>query len=113
MTLSPYPLPAQTYENADLSPYQKFVYALRAKESKRQYPRRLQVFLNYLNIEGNTVEEKSNALYQMIESSGRNWLEQELLKFFTLQNKRAENNEMSVETIKNYLKPVKSNPELL
>jgi hypothetical protein len=35
------------------------------------------------------------------------------LKFFTLQNKRAENNEMSVETIKNYLKPVKSNPELL
>jgi F0F1-type ATP synthase assembly protein I len=43
----------------------------------------------------------------MIEEKGRNWLEQELLKFFRLQNQRAERNEVSTETIKNYLKPVK------
>gem|GEM_PF-2541206 len=29
------------YENKDLSPYQRFVYALRAPESKIQYPKRL------------------------------------------------------------------------
>jgi len=47
------------YENTDLSPYQKFIYALRAPESKRQYLKRLQIFLDYLKINGLTVEEKS------------------------------------------------------
>ncbi len=45
--------------------------------------------------------------YKLIEERGRNWLERELIKFFTVQNKRAENKEISPETIKNYLKPVK------
>jgi integrase len=94
-------------KNKDLSPYQRFIYALRALESKRQYPKRLQIFLDYLKIQGLTIEEKSDEFYIMIEEKGRNWLEQELLKFFTIQNLRAERNEISTETIKNYLKPVK------
>ncbi len=97
----------QIYENTDLSPYQKFIYALRAPESKRQYPKRLQIFLDYIKINGLTIEEKSNLFYKLIEEKGRNWLESELIKFFTVQNKRAEIKEISPETIKNYLKPVK------
>ncbi len=95
------------YENTDLSPYQKFIYALRAPESKRQYPKRLQRFLDYLKVNGLTIEEKSNLFYKLTEERGRNWLEGELIKFFTFQNKRAELKEISPETIKNYLKPVK------
>src|SRR6476646_2840878 len=87
--------------------HNKDLYALRALESKRQYPKRLQIFLDYLKIQGLTIEEKSDEFYIMIEEKGRNWLEQELLKFFTIQNLRAERNEISTETIKNYLKPVK------
>jgi hypothetical protein len=41
---------ASIYENRDLSPYQRNIYALRAPESKRQYPKRLQIFLVYLKI---------------------------------------------------------------
>jgi hypothetical protein len=48
----------QIYENTDLSPYQEFIYALRAPESKRQYPKRLQIFLDYLKINGLTIERK-------------------------------------------------------
>jgi hypothetical protein len=33
---------ASIYGNKDLSPHQRFIYALRAPESKRQYPKRLQ-----------------------------------------------------------------------
>ena len=95
------------YENKDLSPYQRFVYALRAPESKRQYPKRLQIFLDYLKIQGLTIEEKADKFYLLIEEKGLKWLEHELLKFFRLQNQRAERNEISTETIKNYLKPVK------
>ncbi len=107
MTLSPYPSPTQTYENADLSPYQKFVYALKAPESKRQYPRRLQMVLDHLQINELTIEENSNFFFKMIKDRGTDWLESELIRFFTLQNQRAERKEISTETIKNYLKPVK------
>ncbi|MDQ3084647.1 MAG: hypothetical protein M3Q77_07530 [Thermoproteota archaeon] len=94
----------RAYSNSELSPYQKFVYALRAKESQRQYPRRLQVFLDYLKIDCDSIEEKSNILLELIEKNGRNWLENELLKFFTVQNKRAVDNEISVEKLKtNYI----------
>lgn len=107
MILSPYPSPPQNYENTDLSPYQKFVYALKAPESKRQYPRRLQMFLDHLQIHELTIEEKSNSFFKMIKDRGTSWLEIELIKFFTMQNQRAERGEISTETIKNYLKPVK------
>ncbi|CAN5865589.1 hypothetical protein BH23THE1_BH23THE1_13590 [soil metagenome] len=98
----------QVCENNNyLSPFQKFIYALRAQETKRQYPKRLQIFFNYLQIPGKTIEEKSNIFYIHIEEKGNRWLEDELLKFFTIQNERAERKDISTETIKNYLKPVK------
>ncbi len=90
-----------------LSPFQKFIYALNAPETKRQYPKRLQIFFDYLQISEKTIEEKSNLFYLQIEEKGNLWLEDELLKFFTIQNQRAERKDISTETIRNYLKPVK------
>jgi hypothetical protein len=58
MSLDTLPSSTPLYENKDLSPYQRFIYALRAPESKRQYPKRLQIFLDYLKIQGLTIEEK-------------------------------------------------------
>jgi hypothetical protein len=43
----------------------------------------------------------------MIQKNKPQWFKNELLKFFTVQNRRAENQEISTETIRNYLKPVK------
>ena len=83
------------------------MYALNALESKRQYPERLQLFFNHLQIQGLIIEEKTNSFYTLIKENGGNWLESELLRFFMLQNQRAERKEISTETIKNYLKPVK------
>ena len=50
---------------ADFSPYLKFTYALNAPESKRQYPKRFKVFLDYLgiDIENNSIEGRVNKLY--------------------------------------------------
>ena len=100
-----YPQPIDV--SIDLSPYQKFSYALNAPESQRQYPRRFRQFLDYLKISGPTIEDNINTLYKVIEKNGSKWLEPELLKFFRLQNQRAERNEISTETIRNYLKPIK------
>jgi integrase len=83
------------------------MYAVNAPESKRQYPRRLQVFLDFVHIDRLTVEEKTNHLYLMITENGREWLENQLIKFFASQNQRVERNEISAQTIRNYYKPVK------
>ncbi|MGE5862422.1 MAG: hypothetical protein ACM31H_01505 [Nitrososphaerales archaeon] len=33
-------------------PLQNFLYALKARDSKRQYPRRFEYFLDYLRLQG-------------------------------------------------------------
>ncbi len=43
-----------------LSPYQKFMYALNSKESKRQYHKRLQRFLDFIDIRPGSIEENCN-----------------------------------------------------
>ena len=50
---------------------------------------------------------KTNKLYDLITKNGRDWLENQLIKFFASQNERAEGNEISPQTIRNYYKPVK------
>jgi hypothetical protein len=48
-----------------LGPYNRFLYALRALESKRQSPKILQIFLDYLEVQGLTIEEKADNFYAM------------------------------------------------
>ena len=101
---------ASTTTIEEYSPYLRFSYALNAPESKRQYPKRFKVFLDYLDLDlGNSsIEERINKFYyDYIIKKGNKWLENELLKFFRLQNERAERNEISTQTIPNYYKPIK------
>ena len=50
-------------------PYNRFLYALKAPESKRQYPKRLEVFLNFINIEGANIQEKLYNFYHKAKSN--------------------------------------------
>ena len=47
-----------------LTPYENFLFALKAKESKRQYPHRLDKFLTFIGLHG-TIEEKCVKLHEM------------------------------------------------
>jgi len=50
-------------------PYNRFFYGLHAPESKRQYPKRLGVFLNFINIEGVNIQEKLYNFYHKAKSN--------------------------------------------
>lgn len=52
--------------------YSSFEYALKAPETKRQWPRRLDVFLTFLQLEGQDVQERTNKLYELIQMEGLN-----------------------------------------
>jgi hypothetical protein len=42
--------------------FNRFIYGLKAPESQRQYPKRLEVFLNFMNIDGLDLPEKLTIL---------------------------------------------------
>lgn len=88
------------------SPYFRFVYALKAPETKRQYPKRLEVFLDYLKFHGSTIEEKANEFYEFIRRDPKTF-QSALLNYILFQNNRAKNSEISESTIPNYYKPIK------
>jgi len=90
-----------------LTPYDNFVYALRAKETKRQYPHRLDKFLVFMGFKG-TIEEKCTKLYQLTKKNkDPNVIQSYLIKFINYQKQRIENNEISEGTLVNYIKAIK------
>jgi integrase len=93
-------------EYAALSPYQNFCYALKAKETKRQYPSRLDRLFSFLGIQG-TIEEKCLKLFQLSKGIGIELLESHIIRFINSQKRRIENREISEGTLHNYIKAIK------
>lgn len=50
-------------DEVNVNPVLNFFFALKAPESKRQYPKRFEKFLDYLKLEG-TFEDKALSLYK-------------------------------------------------
>jgi hypothetical protein len=87
-----------------LTPYENFVYALKAKETKRQYAHRLDKFLTFIGLEG-TIQEKCNELYEL--GNRTEVLQSYIIRFIDAQKKRIENKEISEGTLCNYIKAIK------
>jgi hypothetical protein len=92
------------------NPLQMFLYALRAPESKRQYPRRLKVFLDYLakkgGLESNILEDQCKEFIIKTRENPK-WTNNQLMEFVLYQKDRVERGEIVSTTIRNYLKAAK------
>lgn len=89
----------------EIDPITNFLFALKAPETKRQYPKRLEVFFNFLDIHG-SLEEKAMSFYQKASMDSR-WLSNKLIEFIQYQKERVQRNEISETTIPNYFKAIK------
>jgi hypothetical protein len=70
-----------------LTPYDNYLYTLKAKETKRQYPHRLDKFFTFMDFNG-TIEEKCTKLYEFSNKNNANASEFYLIKFIYHQKKR-------------------------
>lgn len=80
------------------------MFALKAKETRRQYPNRLDKFLTFVGFEG-AIPQKCNKLYEL-----RNRIEEfesHIIRFIIAQKERIEEQEISEGTICNYIKALK------
>jgi hypothetical protein len=92
-------------DETNVNPVLNFFFALKAPESKRQYPKRFEKFLDYLKLEG-TFEDKALSLYKKAIENPQ-WLTNNLVKFTQYQKQRAQKGEISESTIPNYFKAIK------
>jgi|GEM_PF-2445230 len=78
-----------TTQFAVLTPFENFLFALKAKESKRQYPNRLDKFFNIHGV-ASTIEEKCAELYEFSKNN-LEILQSYIIRFINLQKERIEN----------------------
>ncbi len=86
-------------------PMAVFVYALKAPESKRQYPRRFKMFLDYLQIPGNLDEQAKEFVLRAKKNSSL--VQDSFMRFVIYQIERAKRGEIQESTISNYYKATK------
>ncbi len=94
----------QTQEDYD-DPLQHFTYALRAPETKRQYPKRLKMFMDFVQIEGD-LKQQAKTLKEKIKEEPE-WFKISLIRFFEYLKERARKNDIAFSTISNYYKAIK------
>ncbi|HEX5981142.1 MAG TPA: hypothetical protein VFY77_00610, partial [Nitrososphaeraceae archaeon] len=82
-----------TTEEINVNPVLNFLFALKAPESKRQYPKRFEKFLDYLTLEG-TCEDKALSFYKKAIENPQ-WLTNKLVEFPQYQKQRAQKGEIS------------------
>jgi hypothetical protein len=90
------------------SPYQNFVYVLKTKNVKRQYPVMLSRFFNFLELTWDSIEEKCISLLEFASQiENRKALEYELMRYIVFQEERICRKEIRSGTLRNYIKAIK------
>lgn len=87
------------------NPLLNFTYALKAPETKRQYPRRLKVFMDFAKLDGDLTQQ-TKLLKEKIQKEP-DWFKTSLIRFFEFQKERASRNDVAFSTISNYYKAIK------
>jgi hypothetical protein len=90
-----------------LTPYENFMMALKSKETKRQYPKLLKMFLDFIKLDDSlTFENRVNLLYEK-SINEKNWLATNTFRYILFHEKRVERREIVAGTLKNHVKVVR------
>jgi hypothetical protein len=81
-------------------PLAVFIYALKATETKRQWPRRLKTFLDFLELKG-TLKEKAISFLNKARQDPQ-WAQRSFMRFLNFQKERVFKGEISESTVPNY-----------
>jgi len=92
-------------ERSSRDPMARFMYGLKAPESRRQYPQRFKMFLDYLGLQGQ-LNEQAKQFHQRAKED-LEWVEEVFMDFICFQLDRVKRGEITESTIKNYYKATK------
>jgi hypothetical protein len=95
-----------TFRIGDNNLLDSFLFALKAAESRRQYPRRLKLFLDF-GIDAKLALEDQCIIFYNKARSDTNWATQYFMRFLEFQKERAARKEILETTIPNYYNSAK------
>jgi integrase len=103
--------PTQSYPSYkagdDDDPMDNFVYALKSEETRKQWPRRLKAFFDFLEIQNaNTIKEQARYFFKVARQNSLQ-AQSSIIKFIIFQRERVQKGIISEATVPNYYKAIK------
>jgi hypothetical protein len=89
--------------------FSRFMYGIKADETRRKYVAKLEQFFDFYKIEGETIKEKSENFLQYTRK-GKDITQKVtdlVLNYMYFHIQRAQKNEIARSTIRNFYKPIK------
>lgn len=91
----------------ELNVWSLYLFALKSPVTREKYKTRLEKFFNFIGMEGQNTEEKSNTFVEKVKAEGNQWAFNSILKFMQFHLERVNRKEITGSTIQNYLKSIK------
>jgi site-specific recombinase XerC len=86
------------------SPLASFIYALDSRAARREYPKRLDIFLKFAGMPGKTVEERAAAF---LAKNDTRFYQDVIISFITYNKERVLNKELAAGTLNMYYHTIK------
>ncbi len=80
---------------------------MKSPVTKQKYQKRLEMFFDFSQIEGTTIEEKGMVFVNKSKKEGNSWTFNAILKFMQSLLERLNRKELTGSTVRNYLKSIK------
>ena len=80
---------------------------MKSPVTKQKYQKRLEKFFDFLEIEGNSIEEKSTLFIKLAKEKDNSWIFNKVLQFMQVLLDRFNRKEITGSTIRNYQKSIK------
>ena len=87
-------------------PYSIFVFAMNAPQTREKYTTRLDRFFRFMNVQGNTIQERCKAFAEIAKNDNY-WALSNVRKFLQVYKQRVEKKEITAATLRNYIKSIK------
>jgi hypothetical protein len=79
-----------------------FIYGIKSQESRKEYPSRLRIYFDFLELPG-LLDEQADAFIKKAKENGISWVRQSIIDFVTHYRKRVEEvKNLSAGTMHNY-----------
>lgn len=88
------------------SPLYSFMYALKSSEARRQYPKRLKMLFDFLDLHGSIEEQAREFLCKSRQNV--QWSQESIMIFVEFHKQRVRHKELAVGTLKNYYRAVRN-----
>lgn len=81
---------------------------INSPDTKRQYPKRLKLFFDFIALQGKEIEEQGLAFLDQVKREGSSWVAQNVMEYLNHHKERVLRNEIAPGTLKNMYRPIKT-----